>query len=110
MGIIKNKTVKGYVGSYWRIIQINCNFDRNDAVVTFGLYKDKETRNSDPSAVIDSYSIDLGEMLNLSGNDTVKNINISKAYITLKEKALEESQKEEKDDSLAFFADAVDSI
>ena len=65
MALKKAKTNKGYEAEYWRIIQVNCNADRNDAVATFALYKDKATRIADPTAVVDSYQIDWVKSLTI---------------------------------------------
>ena len=113
MALKKAKTNKGYEAEYWRIIQVNCNADRNDAVATFALYKDKATRIADPTAVVDSYQIDLGEEFNdkvLSDDSKVKDKIKKSAYEVLKSKAdSEATKKEEKDESLSFFADAVEA-
>jgi len=118
MALIKKKAHKGFEGEYWRIIQINCNADRNDAVATFALYKDEATRLADATAVLDSFQVDLGEDFNDSviNDDTKAKDKVKKsAYEALKTKALIESEKtddaeETKDESLAFFSDAIDNI
>jgi len=117
MALKKAKTNKGYEAEYWRIIQVNCNADRNDAVATFALYKDKATRIADPTAVVDSYQIDLGEEFNdkvLSDDSKVKDKIKKSAYEVLKAKAIIEDAKEEGeevqiDEALAFFADAIEA-
>jgi len=122
MALQKTKTIKGYDASYWRILQLNCNFDRPDAVVTFGLYKDKATRETDAGAIVDQYQIDLASDLlgdvYANGEDTVKNIKLKEAYKVFKAKAIAEAAKEvpetpeageARDEALAWFADAEDA-
>jgi len=117
MALKKAKTNKGYEAEYWRVIQVNCNADRNDAVATFALYKDKKTRDEDANAVVDSYQIDLGEDFNnnVLSDDTKIGDNVKKsAYEVLKAKAIIEDAKEEGeevqiDEALAFFADAIEA-
>lgn len=112
MGFTKNKTIKGHINNYWRFLEIHSNMNRADAVCVFGLHKDKATRDANPNAVIETVQFNLGlDLLNATANnDTVKNINISKAYTALKNKATEEAAKpaEEQDGDLAFFSDAVE--
>jgi len=119
MALEKIKQTKGFNAKYWRILQINSNLDRGDAVVTLGLYKDKATRTADSNAVVDQYQIDLGDdLLSAKGSvDTVRNINLGKAYTAFKKKAVDEEAKrgnladdESLDESLAFFSDAVDLL
>ena len=112
MALQKNKLTKGYEANYFRIIQYSANFDRNDAVITLALYKDKATRDADSNVVIESFTFDLGSGFHEVQNtktDTVKNIKIAEAYKYLKNLAIAESLKEEKDENLAFFADAIDA-
>ena len=54
MALIKKTNRKGFDCEYFRIIQVNCNADRKDAIATFALYKDKATRDGDANAVVDS--------------------------------------------------------
>jgi len=110
MSYIKSKTINGHINNYWRFLEIHSNANRDDAVCVFGLYKDKATRDADENAVIETVQFDLGsDLLSANGsNDTVKNINISKAYTILKSKATAEDAKtKDKNEDLAFFADAV---
>ena len=117
MGIILKKTIKGFECEYWRILQVNCNANRKDAVATFALYKDKKARDEDANAVVDSYQIDLGEDFNnnVLSDDTKIGDNVKKsAYEVLKAKAIIEDAKEEGeevqiDEALAFFADAIEA-
>ena len=117
MALKKAKTNKGYEAEYWRVIQVNCNADRNDAVATFALYKDKKTRDEDANAVVDSYQIDLGEDFNnnvLSDDTKIGDYVKKSAYEVLKAKAIIEDAKEEGeevqiDEALAFFADAIEA-
>ena len=114
MAITKIKSIKGYNAEYWRISQLNSNFDRSDAVITLSLYKDKATRDLDSNATVDSLQYDLGTDFSnelYDGLDSVKNIKLQKAYKIFKDKAIAEAAKDEgKDESLAWFADAVDAI
>ena len=119
MAIIKKTQRKGFECEYWRILQIDCNADRADAVATFGLYKDRETRLADLTAVIDQFQIDLGSEFNdkiLKDDTKIKDKVKKTAYEALKEKAIAEASKEvseegeSRDESLAFFADAVSDI
>ena len=112
MALQKTTTTKqGYSANYWRFLEIHSNVNRGDAVCVFGLYKDKATRDADPDAIVKTVQFNLNsELLNATaGNDTVKNINIAKAYASLKTRAAAEAAKEEsKDEDLAFFSDASD--
>ncbi len=98
---------------YHRIIQLNSNFDRLDAVCTVGTYVNKAASYVDGLSgkrkpPIESFQIDLaGQFHNknyVDGDDAMKNISLKEAYKALKVMAAEE----EADDALAFFADAVD--
>lgn len=113
MALNKIKTIKGVECSYWRILQLNQNYDRSDAVITLGLYKDKATREADPTAIMDQYQTDLAVDYHndeFSGEDEMTNIDRSIAYSVLMTKAVAEAAKvEEKDEALAFFADATEA-
>lgn len=126
MAFKKAKTIKGHSNEYWRILQINTNFDRMDAVATFGLYKNVTTRNNDPNAVVDQYTIQLGEQYaesiyeDSNGGDErmIKNIDRAKAYEIFKTKAQIEADKPDEVDGetnpdknfdLAWFADTTDA-
>ena len=113
MGLQLAKTVKGHSCNYWRWVQQSSNFDRNDAVWTLALYKDKATRDADRSAVMEPYQVDLGEDFHNAINSESENMKDKKrktAYTVFKAKAQAEAEKtEEKNDSLAWFADAVDA-
>jgi hypothetical protein len=55
MAIIKSKTLpNGATGDYWRIIQRNSNFERDDDVVTLQLYLSKELRDENYQPLNDS--------------------------------------------------------
>ena len=117
MALQKSKTTQfGVPGDYWRILQLNCNYDRMDAVCTIGLYIDEASRNADNSPV-DSFQVDLGGQFHnenyKDGEDAMKNISLKAAYKALKRMATDEAAKPDdpevsKNDDLAFFADAVD--
>lgn len=112
MALKKIKQLKtGFVAEYFRLLEIHINTNRNDAVCVFGLYKDKATRDADENAIIETiqFNLDSNILSASAGSDTVKNINISKAYLALKKRAVEEEAKEEeKREELAFFSDAVE--
>jgi len=117
MALKKIKEKRGHNNEYWRIIQINSNLNREDAVVTFALYKDKATRDADVNAVVDQYQVDLGKDLldKAATADKVKNINLKQAYTVFKKKAKDEEAKrpdlkegEILDEELAWFNDVVD--
>ncbi len=116
MALQKTKTVKGYDANYWRIVQINTNFDRLDVNTTVALYKDEATRYADSGAVIDQKSFLLGDEFaqgNYSnGVDKMKDITLKEAYKALKKLASDEAAKEDDDDTkkndLAWFSDCSD--
>lgn len=114
MALQKTKTTHhGVDGDYWRILQLNCNYDRSDAVCTVVLYLNEAARNAGNSPV-DSFQIDLavdyhdGQYVN--GDDAMKNISLKEAYKTLKQMAVDESTKPKdgQNADLAFFSDTVD--
>lgn len=115
MALQKNKTSRGHLCNYWRILQYSANFDRSDAVITFGLYKDAVTREADPNAVMESFTFDLGSgfhNLNYNnGQDTVKNIKLKEAYTFFKSLVVAEAAKpvEQQNTQLSFFSDAIDA-
>jgi hypothetical protein len=112
----KSKLIFGFAAEYWRIIQINVNLDRPDAVVDLALYKDHATRLAEPGAVLSSVRIDLGQSFHediyTGQSDTMRNIKLKEAYKTLKALAAAEIEKpvEEQNASLTFFADAADVV
>jgi hypothetical protein len=113
MALKKTKQIKGYQAEYWRIIQINSNFDSKDSIVTLALYKNKATRDTDPNAILETYQYNLGsdfsEDIYDGEADKVKNIKLKEAYKIFHVKAQAETLKTElKDESLVFFADAED--
>ena len=102
----------GVEGSYWRILQLNMNYDRMDAVCTIGLYIDKASRNAGNSPV-DSFQVDLAAEFHdgqyVNGDDAMKNISLKEAYKTLKQMATDEAAKlVVVNVDLAFFSDAED--
>ncbi len=113
MALQKSKETQfGISGNYWRIGQLNCNYDRVDAVCTILLYVDEASRLAGNQPV-DSFQIDLsGEFHDGTygdGDDVMKNISLKEAYKALKTLAQDEDDKtENKNDNLAFFADAID--
>jgi len=114
MALQKTKTtLYGIDGNYWRIVQLNCNYDRIDAVCTIALYIDEAAYIAGNNH-IDSFQVDLAiEFHNGSytdGDDIMKSISLKEAYKALKKMATDESNKLEDDDTkrndLAWFADA----
>lgn len=115
MALIKPKIYKGFTASYWRIIQANTNMDRDDVVITLGLYKDKATRDEDHSAILDSYIFCLfydNYSDPISAEGMIKDINLQACYNALCIAAHIEAQKPigERDEILAWFADAEDDF
>lgn len=111
MALKKTKQIKGYSAEYWRVLEYHTNFNRSDAVVVLGLYKDKITRDADENAVLEIVQIDLGSDFHntqVGNSDTLKNIKVSEIYKHLKSEAQAEVAKEEPNTTLVFFADAVD--
>ena len=117
MALIKTKSLKGYDAEYWRVIQINTNAIRGDCVCEFALYKDEATRLADEMAVMETYKINLPDVLlsvvDAKAGDGLK----AQAYKALTAKAIAEEDKrpgleenETLDESLAFFADAVSDV
>ena len=114
----------GNTGEYHRIVQLNCNYDRNDAVCTVQTYKDQIARDEGKATLGDDLKIDL--KLNyhdevMKGDDTSRNTVLATAYKVLKEMAQVEADKpdtvkesdntvtnSDKNQSLAWWADAED--
>lgn len=113
MGLKKTKNLPSSVTcEYWRVIQQNMNFDRLDCVVTVAGYKDKTARDAGATP-LDSIQVSLDgdyhDEVYINGEDAMKNVSLKELYKVLKTKALAEAAKEEnKDENLAFFADALD--
>jgi hypothetical protein len=113
MALKKSKnTPQGPAAEYWRIVQLNTNFDRLDAVIDLALYTNKAAREAGAQP-FDAYRHDLGEEFAeklFNGNDKVKNINLQKAYTEFKQQAQAEAAKpeQERNAALAWFADAED--
>jgi hypothetical protein len=104
----------GTTAEYWRIIQLNINWDRLDAVIDLAVYLTKAAREAGATPMY-SFQHALGaeftELL-FNGNDKVKNVNLNKAYSEFKAQAVVEAAKpdsEEKNTALAWFADATDA-
>ncbi|MCK5604545.1 hypothetical protein KAR91_21835 [Candidatus Pacearchaeota archaeon] len=106
-------TQMGVDGDYHRILQLNCNFDRLDAVCTVGTYVDEAARNAG-STPIATFQIDLADQFHNGnyndGEDAMKNISLKEGYKALKKMAVDEAAKPVADrrDDLVFFADAED--
>ena len=105
----------GVTGEYWRIIQLNTNFDRLDGVIDLALYLSQAAREAG-AAPMGSFSHQLGaDFVDAlyNGADKVKNINLQKAYVELKKQAQAEKLKDPADPTytpdLAWFADAADA-
>ena len=53
MALEQTKTFKGIEGNYWRILDINKNFNNGKIVhFTIGLYKDESIRNENSKAAL----------------------------------------------------------
>lgn len=114
MALQKSKsTPMGVSGNYHRVLQLNCNYDRLDAVCTVGVYVDEAARIAG-STPMDSFQVDLaGQFHNENykdGEDAMKNISLKEAYKALKALAVTEDAKpvDVRNEALAFYADAVD--
>jgi hypothetical protein len=107
-------TNSGVECDYWRIVQINQNFLRNDCVITIVLYVDHATRINEAQPIM-SIMFDFGCCYQNreydNGIDVMRNIDIKESYRVLKMKAMEENEKLEDDrnEMLAWFWDAVDA-
>lgn len=102
----------GVGGDYHRILQLNCHYDRLDAVCTVGTYIDQVARD-EGNVPIDSFQIDLASEFHgnayKDGEDMMKNISLKEAYRALKKMAQDEAAKlDDKNEALAFYADAED--
>ena len=108
-------TAMGVEGDYHRVLQLNCNYDRMDAVCTVGVYVSAAARN-DGSTPIDSFQVDLSGQFHdenyKDGEDAMKNISRKEAYKALKAMAVAEAAKTKDEDGksekLVFYADAKD--
>lgn len=113
MALKKAKTINGHASEYWRIVQINTNFDRLDVVTTVALYKDKATRDADSNTVMYQFHVCLGSEFTTrkptDALETLRNITLKEAYNALKKLAGDEAVKlVEKNLDLAYLSDAVD--
>ena len=113
MGLVKNKTLPTSAsGEYWRVVQVNMNYDRTDCVVTLVCYVDEDARNADAQPLT-SVQLDLGDNFHddeySNGEDTMKNVSLKEVYKVLKSMSqTEDNKKEDKNADLAYFADATD--
>lgn len=121
MALQKTKEVDtmGVNGDYWRITQINTNFDRADAKTFMSLYVSGEGRVEGKHALGEDVNYKLSAKLLdreivLDGKEviTLKDLIRREAYAAWKAIAKEEDQKgkngEPKNEEMAFFADAKD--
>ena len=94
---------------YWRIVQMNMNYDRLDCVITLSGYLSKEARDNDSSA-IDSIQIDLSTYFHEKegGELILKDLNRSRAYEVILELAELEIDKEDGNQDFAFFLESVE--
>lgn len=53
MALKKEKKIKGYKAEYWKITDLSLGLINSTMYVELGLFKDKPTRDSDPSAIMD---------------------------------------------------------
>jgi len=112
MGLTKSKTTKsGYTAEYHRIGQLNMNYDRLDAVMTVLTYKDQASRDAgdEPTG---SFQYDFGSNYHdenySNGEDSMKNVSLKEAYKVLRSLSqAEEAKTEDKNEDLAYFADAT---
>jgi len=115
MALIKSRTLDtGVAAEYWRILQINNNFDRQDGVIDIVAYLDETARLAGASPMR-SFQHSLGKAFSerlFDGSDKVKNVELSQAYVEFKKQAQDESTKSEveRNADLAWFADAKDDI
>ena len=114
MALQKSKaTIYGMPGDYWRIVQLNCNYDRVDAVCTIALYIDEASRDAGNNP-LSHFKVDLAGQFHdgdyTDGDDVMKNISLKEAYKALKRMAVDEDAKSDdgKNAELAFFSDALD--
>jgi len=102
MALKKPKALNtGVTAEYWRIVQLNTNFDRLDCVIDLSVYLNQAARDAGASPLY-PYRHDLGEAFAeklYNGSDKVKNINLQKAYAELKLQAEAEAAKEEGDET-----------
>ncbi len=106
----------GLYGEYWRLVQVNINFDRLDGHFDLVMYSDQEARDAGKNPLNESISREIGaEALNspiiVNGvpmmlKDAIK----ARFYAVFMAKAAAEAAKTEddttKDVEVAFFADA----
>ncbi len=115
MGLLKSKPTKeGYTAEYHRIGQLNMNYDRLDVVMTVLTYKDKASRDAGDQP-ISSFQYDLGTHYHdekySNGEDAMKNVSLKEAYRVLRTlSTAEDAKTEDKNEDLAFFADATDEV
>ena len=106
-------TDKGTRGDYWRVVQLNMNFDRLDAVASFSLYMTREARVAGRSQM-QNINIDLGEEFlkkQIAKNgDLGDESNKRTAYNALKRLVILEKQvsPEEQNPDILFFDGAED--
>jgi len=106
----------GMTCEYWRIIQLNQNYDRLDAVITIALYEHRAQRLIGLPFM--SYKFDIGCCYHddeyLNGNDIMRNITLKEGYRMLKQLAIAEQAKPlddpMRDARLAWFHDAEDVL
>ena len=55
MAYIKTKPFKGYSAKYWNITTVQDNKANGTTTVILSLFKDRATRNADPSATLETY-------------------------------------------------------
>lgn len=114
MALKKIKTLPSEIsGEYWRVLQLNNNFDRQDSVIDVVLYVNDAARIAGATP-IHSFQHALGAAFSeriFTGSDKVKNVKLAEAYKELKAQAQAEALKPEAEQNadLAFFADAIDA-
>ncbi len=106
----------GVGGEYWRIIQLNQSYLRNDAVIDIALYENRTQRLIPGITPLAARKFDIGYYYHddqyLNGDDVMRNITLKESYRILKILAIAEHEKLEdgRNESLAWFWDAEDII
>ena len=130
MAFIKSKTLdSGAIGDYWRIIQRNSNFDRNDDVCTLKLYINEQGRVDDLTPLSESVKfnfcpqdhplseIDVDE-IDINLVDDFRDVELHVRYVHIRDIANiafdkiaddEDAELTRNEQRALFFVDAVDA-
>lgn len=101
----------GVTGDYWRDIQLNISFLRDDSVMTLELYHTEETRRAGKPPMNSPVTINLdGEFLQAEINGmTLRALILQQAYNAFMRMAQAEAEKPVEERTwIAGFADALD--